>query len=247
MPASAGVDRRRSTARSSTIRASGGDAGPLALVHGALGAPGGDGDAGRRQAGPHHVARRVRRRARRVEVLAAVEEGEQPAEVGRRRRAAATSSSSRTATAQSASAARSSPATSVAEPVLGGGLGDDGGELQHGRRRVGPLVADGADVLDGDAVDGADLLGQQLERHRLGQRHDELVDDPTAAALEDVDRRDVTVDGADAAGDLAERTRPVGQPDPHDQRAGVLGRRHRPRSSSAERYRSAGARRVSSV
>ena len=160
-----------------------------------------------------------------------------------------TSSSSRTATAQSASAASSSPADERgrADPS-GARLGDLGGQLQDGRRRVGALVADGADLLDGHAVDGADLLGQQVDRRRLGQRHDELVDDPTAAALEDVDRRDVAVDGADAAGHLAERTRPIRQPDPHDQRAGVIGRRAtRPRSSPATVAEAAARRHVSAV
>ena len=134
------------------------------------------------------------------------------------------------------------------QPVRRGTVGDVGGELQHGRRRVGAVVDDDADLLDGDAVDGADLLRQQVDGDRLRQRHDELVDDATAAALEDVDGRDVAVDGADAAGDLAEGAGPVGQPDPHDQRArrrrarradrrradALIGRGHRERRGRAD-------------
>jgi len=95
---------------------------------------------------------------------------------------------------------------------------------EYVKSRVGALVADSADLLDGHAVDGADLLGQQIDRGRLGQRHDELVDDATAAALEDVDRRHVAVHGADPAGHLAQGAGSVGQPHPHDERARRIGR-----------------------
>ena len=130
------------------------------------------------QAGPHHVGRgppppgstrrgaRCRRGTRGASRARAARRGD-----GRARRPLM-------ATAQSASAAVSRPSDERRRADRRRGLGERGGQLEHRRGRVGALVADGADVLDGDAVDGPDLLGQQLDRGRLGQRHDQLVDRP---------------------------------------------------------------------
>ena len=134
------------------------------------------------------------------------DEGDQPAGI-RRIAVAVHDDPSRTATAQSASAATSSAGDEHVEPLTGRGLGHLGRQLQQRRRRVGSFPGHGSDVLDGDAVDGVDLLGQQLDRHGVGEGDDELVDHPSAASLEDVDRRDVAVDGPDAAGHLTERAR----------------------------------------
>ena len=72
--------------------------------------------------------------------------------------------------------------------------------------------------LDVDALD----LGRSRRRagrpaRPSGSAHHELVDGPPAALLEDLDADDVAVHRADPAGHLAERARPIGQPDAHDE------------------------------
>ena len=80
------------------------------------------------------------------------------------RRSCSTSSSPRTATAQSASAASSSPDTSVAEPVRRAAVSATSAAscstavAESGRSSPTMRI-----VLDGHAVDGADLLGQQVD------------------------------------------------------------------------------------
>jgi hypothetical protein len=73
-------------------------------------------------------------------------------------------------------------------------------------------VRDRPHLLDGHAVDLADLVDQQLEVLAVGQLDHQLVHRLATVALEDVDADHVAADGADPAGDLAESTRPVGQP-----------------------------------
>ena len=75
-----------------------------------------------------------------------------------------------------------------------------------------------ADVLHVDAVDLADLGDEQVDEAVLGQLHDELVDRPAGAPLEDLDADHVAPHGADPAGDLTEGTGAVGQPDAHEVR-----------------------------
>ncbi len=98
--------------------------------------------------------------------------------------------------------------------------GNAGGEFEDRRRRIRPAVGDAADVLDRHAVDRPDLLDQQLLGRRVRERHDQFIDDPTGAALEDVDGDDVAADGADPARHLTQRTRAVRQPHADDQGAG---------------------------
>ncbi len=193
-----------------------GEAGPFALVHGPAGPPGGDRDPRRAEVGPHHVVGAAALGARRVEVQAAVEEGQQPRLLGwhpplvdhlavaHRHHPVGVGGDDQ-------------PRHQHAEASVARRGGDVGGQPQDRRRRVGAVAEDGPDVLDGDAVDGADLLGQQLHGRRSRDRHDQLVDDAAATTLEDVDGRHVGVHAADAAGHLAERARPVGQPHPDHQ------------------------------
>ena len=88
-------------------------------------------------------------------------------------------------------------------------------------------------LLDRRAVDLLDLAHEELEQRR-GREHDrELVDGDAFRALEHVDADDVAADGADARRDEAERTGPVGQPDPdEDMGLGRLGHERRVRSRS---------------
>ncbi len=140
-----------------------------------------------------------------------------------------------TSTSRSAGASRSATAQSHSKSVtacshsdleqLGRAVRLDeprrGGE--RGQAGIVAVGAEGPHVLHVDAVDLADLADQQVEQVRLRERDDQLVDGPPAAALEDLDAHDVAPDGADAAGDLAQRTRPVGEPDPQRGSVGTAG------------------------
>ena len=173
----------------------------------------------RRQAGPQHVGRRAGRRPRRVEVPAAVDEGDEPAELGRlaelmdegavvqrrrpsrhRRPAAARTPAWRAGPAggrrrpRRRAAARPSPSRGGRRRRRGSA------RRRRRRRRRSPSPAGRR-----RPIPGSDTTSSSI--------------DATAAALEDVDGRDVAVHGADAAGDLAEGAGPIGQPDPDDQRA----------------------------
>ena len=92
------------------------------------------------------------------------------------------------------------------------------GDAERGDRRVRTGAVDTADVFHGDTVDLADLVDEQVDEVGRRQADGQLVDRAAAAALEDVDADDVAVHGADPAGHLAERTRAIGQPHPHDVR-----------------------------
>jgi len=63
-----------------------------------------------------------------------------------------------------------------------------------------------AHVLDVDTVDLADLGDEEVHEVFVGEGHGQLVDGPTTAALQHVDRHDIASDSADAAGHRAQRT-----------------------------------------
>ena len=88
-------------------------------------------------------------------------------------------------------------------------------------------MVDGAHLLDARAVDLLDLADEEVEGDRRAEHDRELVDRDVLAALEHVDADDVAVDRTDARRDEAERTGPVGEPDPHeDVRDGLGGVAH---------------------
>jgi hypothetical protein len=71
--------------------------------------------------------------------------------------------------------------------------------------------------LDVDALDLGHLSHDWVDEPGVGQLHHELVDGPPATLLEDLDPDDVAVHGADPARHLAERARPVREPDSQDE------------------------------
>ncbi len=91
-----------------------------------------------------------------------------------------------------------------------------GGRLEGVQPGVDGRTRHLADILDVDTVDLVDLTDHQVEQTRVGQLDDELVYRPAAAAFQDVHSDQVAPDGAYAAGNRSERTRPIGQPDPHN-------------------------------
>ena len=82
--------------------------------------------------------------------------------------------------------------------------------IQRGR------VLDRPDVFDVDALDLAELAGQQWDERLVGELNDQLVDGPTGASLENVDADEVAADGADPAGNRTERARAIRKPDADD-------------------------------
>jgi hypothetical protein len=56
---------------------------------------------------------------------------------------------------------------------------------------------------------------QEVDERGVRKRDNELIDGPSASALEDVDANEVAADRANPAGHRAKSARPVGQPDPH--------------------------------
>ena len=79
------------------------------------------------------------------------------------------------------------------------------------------VAVDRLHPLDVDALDLSHLPHERVDQPGVGQRDDQLVDGPPAALLQDLDPDDVAVHGADPARHLAERARPVGEPDPQDE------------------------------
>ncbi len=99
---------------------------------------------------------------------------------------------------------------------VGLGADQEGGGLEGVEAGVGELGRRRPHVLHVDAVDLVDLGQEQGDQAGVGELHDQLVDGPAGAALEDVDAHHVAPDRADAAGHLAEGSRAVGHPDADD-------------------------------
>jgi hypothetical protein len=76
-------------------------------------------------------------------------------------------------------------------------------------------VGEGPDVLDVDPVDLRHLGHEEFDETFVGQLDDQIIDRLAAASFQDLDADHVAPDSTDAAGDRAERTGPVRQPDPH--------------------------------
>ena len=93
----------------------------------------------------------------------------------------------------------------VGADQLGGGLEGVEPGVVHG-------VGDRPHLFDRHAVDLAHLVHEQIDEGVVGQLDHQLVDRLAAVALEDVDADDVAPHRTDAAGHLAERTGPIGQP-----------------------------------
>ena len=102
----------------------------------------------------------------------------------------------------------------LADGPLGEDVGRDLERIHEGVRQPGH---DDSHVLDVDGVELADLCEHQRDQLVARQVDRQLVDDAAVAALQDVDTDDVASDRADTARHRAERSRAVGQPDPHDE------------------------------
>ena len=99
----------------------------------------------------------------------------------------------------------------------GRGLHQHLGRLERVEPGIENVLGRGAHVLHVDPVHLGDLSHEHGDEVRVGEVDDELVDDATRAALENVDADDVAAHGADAAGYRPQGARTVGQPQSYDE------------------------------
>ena len=117
---------------------------------------------------------------------------------------------------QSASTMRSIPAARTPTRSRARRLRHRRAQGERGETRIGAVLVDHPDALDGHAVDRVDLRREQRDQVLVGQRDHEFVDRPAGAVFEDLDRQHVAAHGPDTARHLAERARAVGHPDSDD-------------------------------
>lgn len=97
--------------------------------------------------------------------------------------------------------------------TIGGNFGKRRNLSERSQIGVGQFPIDGADMFNPYTVDRGDLSHHQVDDRVRWQTHNEFVDDCSGALFENFDGAHITFHGADTAGDLAESSWPVGQPD----------------------------------
>ena len=109
--------------------------------------------------------------------------------------------------------------------VIGATIGGNFGKRRNlGERSqigVGQFSIDGADMFDPNAVDRGDLSHHQVDDRVRWQTHDKFIDDCSGTLFKNFDGAHIAFHGAYSAGDLAESSWPVGQPDANND--GVYG------------------------